>query len=64
MTTISEQVVAEGRSMLRIIAALNSVHEHDILDQNRAYRHQVRKRIQAIVDRNQEISDKRRHDQK
>ena len=63
MTTISERVVAEGRSMPRIIAALNAVHEHDTFDQNRAYRHQVRKRVQAIVDRNQEISDKRRQEQ-
>ena len=64
MTTISERAVAEDKSMLRIIAALNAVHEHDTFDQNRAYRHQVRKGIQAIVERNQGISDKRQQDQK
>ena len=56
MAPISERVAAEGRSLLRIIAALNAVHEHDTFDQ-------VRKRVQAIVDRNQEISDKRRQEQ-
>ena len=55
MTPSPEQVVAEGRSLLRLLATLDTAGEQGSRDQFRTYCDRARKRVQAIVDRNQEI---------
>ena len=64
MTPSPEQVVAEGRSLLRFIAIVDAVHEQDTHVRFRTYCDHVWERVQAIFDRNQRIVDERRRDLK
>ncbi len=52
-----EQVLAGGRSLLRLIAVVDAVHRQHARDPLQTYSDQARERVQAIVDRNQGIID-------